>query len=523
MPRRFALLILAALLVACGGASRTETAGTGALGAGGGIGTVSAAAAGAARQPRGELRLAFGIHMPGTLDATKDGFQLVFVGVGETLVRINRQLKPEPWLAESVAQVDPTTWRVKLRSQAKFHDGTPVTAEEVAASFRRSWETQPTANTFIPNDTQLQIIDPLTLEFRTARPVGGFLNSLAAFQFVVHKPGTGGASIMTGPYRPVRFETDNLLELEAFREHWGGPPPIARISIRLVPDANARALALQSGDVDMVFGLPPETVKGLPADIERAVVPSTRVHLVLLNTTRPPFNEPRVREATALAVDRAALNRAVLDGLGAVVTNAFPPSAPFEIVPAQDTDAARARQLLDEAGWRVGPDGVRVKDGKRLAFTLYSYPGRAELTPMAVVIQSQLKALGYDIQVQQVQDITKQLRGGDFDASMYSINTLPTGDPLYLLGYSLSRSGGLNYGGYSNPQMEAVVEQLRFELDPNRRAQLAKQAQEIIKADVPNVYLVAAPLVFAYKKGKVKGFIPNPNDLYFIDSSISVE
>jgi len=396
MRARVALLVAAVLIVACGGTSRTETVSPGAAGAG--SGTATAVGSGVARQPRGELRLAFGIHMPGTLDATKDGFALVFVGVGETLMRINRQLKPEPWLAESVTQVDPTTWRVKLRPQAKFHDGSPVTAEDVAASFRRSWETQPTANTFIPKDTQVQVVDPLTLEFRTARPVGGFLNSLAAFQFVVHKPGTGGAS-MTGPYRPVRFETDNLLELEAFREHWGGPPPIARISIKLVPDANARALALQSGDVDMVFGLPPEIVKGLPPDIERAVIPSTRVHLVLFNHTRPPFNDPRVREATALAVDRGALNRAVLDGLGAVVSNAFPPSAPFEIVPAQDTDVARARQLLDEAGWRPGPDGGRVKDGKRLAFTLYSYPGRAELTPMAVVIQSQLKALGYDIQV----------------------------------------------------------------------------------------------------------------------------
>lgn len=521
MRVRVVLLIVAALLTACSGTSRTETAGTSAPGVGA-TGTTAASGSGTTRQPRGELRLAFGIHMPGTLDATKDGFSLVFVGAGETLVRINRQLKPEPWLAESVIQVDPTTWRVKLRSQAKFHDGSPVTAEDVAASFRRSWETQPTANTFIPKDTQIQVVDPLTLEFRSSRPVGGFLNSLAAFQFVIHKPGTGGASIMTGPYRPVRLETDNQLELEAFREHWGGPPPIARIRIRLVPDANARALALQSGEVDMVFGLPPEIIKGLPPDIERAVIPTTRVHLVLLNHTRPPFNDPRVREATALAIDREALNKAALDGLAAVVTNAFPPSAPFEILPAQRTDVARARQLLDEAGWRPGPDGVRVKDGRRLAFTLYSYPGRAELTPMAVVIQSQLKALGYDVQVQQVQDITKQLQGGDFDASMYSLNTLPTGDPLYLLGYTLTK-GGLNYGGYSNPRMEAIVEQLRLEIDSTKRAELAKQAQEVIKEDTPNVYLVAAPIAYVYKKGKVKGFTPNPNDLYFIDSSISVD
>src|SRR3712207_8735008 len=94
-------------------------------------------------------------------------------------------------------------------------------------------------------------------------------------------------------------------------------PPIAKIVIKNLPDANARALALQSGDVDMVFNLPPEIVKGLPGDIERAVIPSTRQHLMLLNNARPPFDDQRVREATALAIDRDSVNKVALDGLGA--------------------------------------------------------------------------------------------------------------------------------------------------------------------------------------------------------------
>jgi peptide/nickel transport system substrate-binding protein len=518
---RFTILLLgvAMLLAACGGGESKNTSGQ----AGSTSGAAGTAATGAAtqREPKGELRIAFGIHMPGTLDSTKDGFSLIFAGVGETLTRLNIEQKAEPWLAEQVTQTDSSTWRITLRRNATFHDGTPVTAEDVAASFQRNWESQPAANSFIPKETQIAVIDPYTLEFKLPRPVGGFLNNLAAFQFVVHKPGTSG-SIMTGPYKPVRLATDNQLTLEAFTGHWGGPPPIARITIKNVPDANARALALQSGDVDMVFAMPPEQANGLPADIEKAIIPSTRMHMMLMNQSRAPFDDRRVREATALAIDRDALNRTALAGLGAVAVNIFPPNTAVEVVPAQSTDVSRARQLLDEAGWRAGSDGVRVKDGKRLAFTLYSYPGRAELTPMAVLIQSQLKQLGYDIQIQQVQNITSELGKGEWDASMYSIGTLPTGDPLYVFTNTLTKAGSSNPSGYDSPQLNAVLDQLRPEVDPAKRQALAKQAQEVVRAEVPNVYLVGAPVVYLYKKGKVTGFKPNPNDLYFIDSSFTV-
>jgi peptide/nickel transport system substrate-binding protein len=463
--------------------------------------------------------------MPGTLDSTKDGFTLVFTGMGETLTRLTRDNKVEPWLAERVSQVDPTTWRATLRPNARFHDGTPVTAEDVVASFRRNWETQPAANGFIPKETQVTAIDGRTVEFKTPRPIGAFENNLAAFQFVVHKPG-GDRSIMTGPYRPVRLVVDSEVTMEAFQEHWGGPPPIAKITIKNVPDANARALALQSGDVDMVFLMPPETAKGLSNDFERAIIPSTRIQSVIFNHQRLPFSDRAVREAFSLGVDREALNRVTLEGMGAPAINLFPQGMGIDVVPAQATDGNKAKQLLDDAGWRTGSDGVRVKDGKRLSFTLFSYPGRAELTPMAVQIQSQLKSLGFAIEVEQIPFSaldSNYFKTGDWDASMYSMGTLPTGDPLYMFNQNLLKGGPGNLGGYDSQQLQTTVEQMRVEIDPAKRHALVRQAQEIVKADVPMAYLVAAPVTYVYKKGKVKGFVPNPNDQYFIDRSISVE
>ncbi|MGI8552239.1 MAG: ABC transporter substrate-binding protein [Dehalococcoidia bacterium] len=514
---RILVLGLAFLLAGCGGTHAGRSRATA-----GPLGGTAVVPAPAVVQPKGELRVALGIGLPGTLDAFKDGTQLIRLGAGETLTRVTPDQQIEPWLAESVTPVDASTWRVVLRKNARFWDGSPVTPEAVIASFQRTWDTLPDASTLIGKETRISALDATTLEFKTPRPAGNLPNSLAGPQFVVQKPGTEG-SILTGPYRPVHLDVDHEVTLEAFADHWAGPPPIARISVKLVQDANARLLALQAGDVDLVYGLPPELAQNLPSDLERAIVPSTRIDYLLFNTARLPFSERAVRQATSLAIDRKALNQAALDGLGAELNGVLPPLPGSGPAAMQGSDLSRARQLLDDAGWKAGPDGVRMKDGKRLAFTLYSYPGRTELTSIAVALQGQFKTLGYDVQIQQVQQITPVLMSGNFDASMFSLNALPTGDPLYVFAVSFSQSGSGNSGKYSNARLDTLMDQLRTEPDLAKRRLLADQAQAIVTAEVPNAYLLAPPRIDAYKRGKLQGYAPHPNDLYLIDRSISVQ
>jgi peptide/nickel transport system substrate-binding protein len=195
-----------------------------------------------------------------------------------------------------------------------------------------------------------------------------------------------------------------------------------------------------------------------------------------------------------------------------------------EVVDAQFTDVARAAQLLDQAGWRIGSDGVRAKGGARLAFTLHSYPSAfAENTPTAVGIQAQLKPLGYEIQIQEVRDITAQVyKDRNFDAAMGSLNAVITGDPQYMFAVSLVEGGAYNYGGYLNPSLERLVDELRAEPDPARRQVLSRQGQELVRPDVPSLYLMAPPMVAAFRKGKVRGYTLHPNDLYFIDRAMEV-
>src|SRR5262249_33703796 len=157
----------------------------------------------------------------------------------------------------------------------------------------------------------------------------------------------------------------------------------------------------QSGDVDMLYNFPPEAIKTFGPDIDASATPSGRCGLINLNVNRPPFNDRAVREAFALGIDRTVLNTVGLDGKGTPLTTMFPPISGYDVIPLQGLDVTRAKQLLDDAGWKPGADGVRAKGADRLAFTLLSYPGRADLTPYAVSMQSQLKPLGFALEVKE--------------------------------------------------------------------------------------------------------------------------
>jgi len=224
----------------------------------------------------------------------------------------------------------------------------------------------------------------------------------------------------------------------------------------------------------------------------------------------------------SVAIDRATLNTVGLDGRGTPLNTLFPVGVGYETVALQGTDVARAKQLLDGAGWAIGGDGIRAKGGQRLAFTLLSYPGRAQLTPYAVSIQSQLKPIGFDVQVKEVQNVATEMKNGPWDAAMKSNNMLPTGDPLYELNRLLGKGGGDNVGLYNSAQVETLLAQLRLELDPARRQALSKQIQEVAKADVPDIFLVVGPITTAYKKGKVQNYTPHPNDSYLISTDLTV-
>jgi len=476
------------------------------------------------RTSSGELRIAVA-SFPNTLDALKETNVLRF-GVGETLMRLTPSYGLEPWLADHVSNVDPLTWRISLRPNAMFHDGSPVTAADVVDAFRRNYIAYPGGDALISKDSQFTAIDSATVEVRTPQPTGVFPNALTSSNFIIQKastPGGSDGSILTGPYRPVSLNVDSDLTLEPFPGHWAGVPPIGRISVKKVQDPNTEVLALQSGETDLIYRVPPDVVQALGSDFTVASIPSGIVDSVMLNVTRPPLDDPAVREALAWGIDRSILVAVALNGQGAPATGVFPDSIAVDSVPIQGLDLERSKRVLDGGGWPAGGDGTRSKGGKRLAFTLLNPDAtQAELVPMSVSLQAQLKPLGFDVTLQQTQDYAGVIKSKDFDALIVSFNSVQTGDPLFQLARALGKAGGLNWGNYSNAQIEDLLTQLRGELDPATRQALSRQIQQLAGADVPSVYLAVAPIVSAYRTDKVVNFTPHPDDTYMIDGSLSV-
>ncbi len=141
---------------------------------------------------------------------------------------------------------------------------------------------------------------------------------------------------------------------------------------------------------------------------------------------------------------------------------------------------------------------------------------------MSVSIQAQLKPLGFDVKLQQTQDYGGVIKSRDFDALIVSFNSVQTGDPLFQLARSVGKAGGLNWGSYSNPQVEDLLTQLRAELDPNLRQELSRQIQMVAGNDAPNIFLAVVPIVSAYRTSSVTNFVPHPDDTYLIDSSLTI-
>jgi peptide/nickel transport system substrate-binding protein len=323
--------------------------------------------------PSGELRIVMGgvkddvqlSHDP-VRNGGRGSIGATTWGVGETLTRVSRQGTVVPWLAESVRNVDPLTWEVRLRQNARFWDGQAVTASAVAACFIQNCERQTDVGALIDRDTQARVLDDLTVQFKTNRPVGYFPAALAHPQMIVH---ASDGALTTGPYHSVAYEPDRIMRLEPALAHWSGPPQLERITVSVDPDLDVQVRALEARQADLIYAFPPENIDRL-ADFGPGYdvfsTPSMRALSIQINTGRPPFDDLRVREATSLAIDRAALVSGVLGGHGAVATNIVPPwAAPAAVL--QTTDVARAVQLLDSAGWNMGSDGVRRKDENRLA------------------------------------------------------------------------------------------------------------------------------------------------------------
>jgi peptide/nickel transport system substrate-binding protein len=200
-------------------------------------------------------------------------------------------------------------------------------------------------------------------------------------------------------------------------------------------------------------------------------------------------------------------------------TGAFSTVFPFSLQTAYAFDPQQANQKLDAAGWTLGSDGVRGEGGTELSFTLLSYPQRPELGALAVAVQSELKNVGIQADIQQVDDINSALKDPSFDASMYAVNTAPTADPSTLLNLFYKSGAPSNFGGFSSPTIDAEISELNSA--STDRSQLAEKIQQDLLDQAPDIYLVV-PKFAVGLDARLKDYDPYPSDYYIIDNQLHV-
>ncbi|HEX2119705.1 MAG TPA: ABC transporter substrate-binding protein [Acidimicrobiales bacterium] len=434
--KALALVILLGLLVAaCGGGSDTDE------GAGG--------------QTTGQPDLNAEVRVAANEDQWTEGgtgaksyhFMYVYnVQVYEPLIYLGSDYTLKPGLAERwELQADGKTWRFFLRRGVTFHDGTPFSADDVVWTWgvrQPEGKTLTTVlNTLGPDSVKK--IDDFTVDFTPMTP------NLRLPEQIVHPEGAivkNGTHNDTPPYAgtgPWKYESYTPKQTASFvrnDNYWGEKPKVRKMSIRFYPDPQTRLEALKSGQADIAIDLPPDATDTLESDPNFKVVRSKpgRVHLLYVNKLDGRITQdPAVREAVSFSIDRDAYVDVVLDGNGEPGRWMAPESvlgSSASLVAPIPRDLTRARRVLDDAGWRVGSDGVRAKDGRRLSLKLL---GQQEVSDQALVlIQSNLKDVGIDVEIKRTPDVATRnslyAQGkGDFDLDLEPPNQ-NDGNPAFL-------------------------------------------------------------------------------------------
>lgn len=446
------------------------------------------------------------IGSPSTEAASERLSTLIF----NRLVRKNERFDYVGDLASDINRSDDgLTFTFTLRDGVKWHDGRPFSSADAkytldlllssnflkSASFFEGTGQQKTSYIKL-----VEAPDPKTLVVTLTKPWVGLLSNLVAIPIIAKDSYESQKThpMGTGPFKFINYDNNQqVCDLEAFAEYWEGAPKLPVVRVRVISDMNALQAELQSGRVDiapMPTSLSPDAVKRLENDPNLQVQSFNGSNVVLLtiNTTSPPLDNLKVRQAIAYAIDRQSIIKNLLAGFGKVAHSIIPEES-WAYSPGQtySYDPAMAKRLLDEAGFR-DPDG----DGPRMRFDkpiVYKVSGSSVAgRTYAGVIKDQLQAVGIpiDIQTPEANTLFDELRRGNFQV-VYSQWVGGNQDPIFykdLFATSeipnqdkISR----NRSRYSNPELDKLLEEAVNTFDRQKARELYVRIQEIVSRDVP--------------------------------------
>ena len=440
--------------------------------------------------------------LPGEGSFSNSGTTVAYA-IYDPLIKRTADGEFQPYLAESMEpNAELSTWTLRLRPDVQFHDGTPLNAEALKTIFD-TYLTAPTSNVrnTLADVSALNVVDDLTVEYVLTAPNAAFPSVLtgspgwpfsptAAAQF---GPDAGANPVGTGPFRFVSWQRDSRFEVEKNEDYWQeGLPYLDGITFRPIPDEDTRLSSLQSGDVDAMQTLRQSTVsRARELDgVDNYEYLGNNSGGTIINSSIPPFDDVRVRQAMAYGIDQPALID-VIGGTGLTpeATQYFSPDSPFyseEVAEAFPTfDQERAQELYDEyINDPERSDGQPV--GTDLAFT-YRCPPDPTLNELSQLYQSFWTQLGMDVDLETVEQATHVQNGiaKDYEVQCWRVGS--ESDPYTTLRDAFTE-GPLNFTGYTSPEIDEGLETLRSTTDIEERKAAVEQIGLDIAENVPNLF-----------------------------------
>jgi peptide/nickel transport system substrate-binding protein len=451
------------------------------------------------------------------LDAQSERIdELIF----DDLLDRDQHLNVKPALADSWEVPDPQTYIFHLHHGVKFHDGRPLTSRDVKWTFDSilQGKIRTTKSAVYRPVDHIDAPDDYTVVFHLKEPFATLLWNLSDGAMGIVPYGSTNEitqhPIGSGPFRFVSAEQDKEVIIERNDDYWGEKAKIQRIRFAVVPDDTTRALELRKGSADVESNaLPFDTVVALQREPDLVTLrgPGTVLAYMAFNLRDPILKDVRVRQAIAYAINRPPILKYLGRGFERPAYSVLPPEswAYDGNVPHYDYDPAKARELLDQAGYPL-------VNGVRFHLTMKtSTEGSTRV--LAAVLQQQLHEVGIALDIRSFEFATflSDVIHGSFQ--LYSLRWIGGNEDPDIFEYVFHSSkfapNGANRGYYFNPKVDSLINQARSELDQNVRRQLYAQVQQILAQDLPYINLWYYDNVIVHSR-RVVGITLNPSGSY---------
>lgn len=456
------------------------------------------------------------------------GWACMRYGIGETLFRITDSMELEPWIAKDYELVDDLTWKIDLKDNVCFSNGKACDAAAVKACLEDLIETHDRAR----GDLQIESMDAdgLTLTIHTAAPAPSLMNYLCEPYGCIIDMDAGitedGMVVGTGPFVAVELVTDDHLKLVKNEKYWNGDVKIDEVTVRTISDGDTLAMALQSGEIDAAYGMAYASYPLFENDnYTFSSTQTSRSFYCQMNYTSSVIQDPAVRKAIAMGIDKEGFVNTLLNGYGYVATGAFPDSVAFggSTLSTETYDPESAKAVLEAAGWTDSDgDGYREKDGRKLTVRWLSYPSRQELPLLAESAQATLKEIGIQVDLNVTADhnsIVKDQTAWDIYVGA-NVNC-GLGDPTNFFSTHCLDASTKNRGSFHSDALEALAVKLNSTFDQDERSQIAIEMQQILLDD--NAFIFCSFLRMSMiSKSSVTGLVAHPCDFYELTADLDI-